>query len=583
MPCCRFLVFKRLALALVAGWPVSIAFAAPPSSFVIDGKPARATALDVVRTQSGEWPVADLGRVAAGRAYLFTYRQKPDWYSLCIVRPPDGGGTIDEHRYDVKAEGEQALTITVLPGSMKCADKGEPVTPTMARLAEAVRARRVLPYSMAAYEGFPQPNLRRLPATDVYRPDRIYGRSSSNNAIGIVSGQGGEADSSRGFLSGTDARMIAAALENDRKAFMAAAKRARLEVLYGLGLPNLVIWSDRHHQMRDPQIPFPGDRPYTNEGSLKAGDRYGDEGKWTAPAGYPYLDEIKAEGGKIYSHRRDEAHLFNHGYAYWLATGDPRAALLQQAIAAYALASNYLRSPGHYRPRFGYQRTTLNQFSALWKLSDVSANLSSVRGALFWPKARVRKINLDMWTGWKTALARLDTSKNPQNRSVSIFRGIDSNSDNAYSNFMIQAYGPEAAYLWASAGEPALLQRIAENFVLRFGEIGGARGYYGTGKGSGFPILVAGKMPYANRAGFVAWINRESPRPADSFDGSPLHYVVRGYWALALAEDAVRRGWLPPVKGLDAGIARTRQAIARTTDWKSRNTLQLKHGAVSFR
>src|SRR5690606_11420085 len=110
----------------------------------------------------------------------------------------------------------------------------------------------------------------------------------------------------------------AAALDRDGQAFTTAARQARTEVLYGLGLPNLVIWSERNHQMRDPQLPFPGDRPYTNEGSLAGGDTYGNEGSWTAPADYPYLEELGAEAGKTYSHKRDEAHLFNHGYAYWL-------------------------------------------------------------------------------------------------------------------------------------------------------------------------------------------------------------------------------------------------------------------------
>jgi len=376
--------------------------------------------------------------------------------------------------------------------------------------------------------------------------------------------------------------MIMAALGRDSKAFTAASRRARTEELYGLGLPNLVIWSSRHHQMRDPQIPLPADRPYTNEGTIRGGDNYGDEGKWTPPANYPYLEELGAQAGKTYSHRRDEAHLFNHGYAYWLATGDPRAALLQQAIMAYTLASNYLRFPDRYRARFGYQRTTLNQFSAMWKLRDLAANLSTEKGNLFWPASRARKINADMWATWKASLARLDASRNPQDRSVSIFRGIDSNSDNAYSNFMIQAYGPEAAYLWASGGEPALLRRIAENFVLRFGEIGGARGYYGTGKGSGFPILEKGQMPYSDRAGFIAWVNTAQARSSDTFDGTPVHYVLRGYWSLMLARDAARRGWLSAPSQLDAAVARTKDAISRTREWKSRPTLQIKHAAVAF-
>ncbi|WP_374596867.1 hypothetical protein [Sphingosinicella sp.] len=570
-----------LLLAAFLGGMACEAQAAQLGAIVIDGKPVRAAPLDVIRTPSGEWPIADLGRVAEGRAYLFSYRAKPDWYSLCIVRAPDGDGTIDERRYDVRVGGDE-FAVTALPGSMKCADSGEPVAPTMARVVAAVRAQRVLPYAARAFEGFPPRRKPKNGAEDVYRPDRIYGRSSANNAIGTVSGQAGEAGSSRGFLSETDARVIAAAFDRDGKAFAAAARRARVETLYGLSLPNLVIWSDRHHQMRDPQVPLPGDRPYTNEGSVSGGDDYGDEGKWTAPQNYQWLGEIGAEAGKTYVHRRDEAHLFNHGYAYWLATGDPRAAILQQAIMAYALASNYRRSAGRYVPRFTYQRTTLNQFSAMWKLRDVAANVSSGRGNIFWPKARAEKMNADLWAGWKMQLARMDVGRDVHARASSIFRGIDRDEDNAYSNFMIQAYGPEAAYLWASAGEPALMRRIAENFVLRFGDIGGAQGFYGAGKGSGFPLISNGKLPYQDRKSLIAWVASTSPHPTDSFEGAPAHYVLRGYWSLRLAADAARRGWLPPVSGLDEAVKRTERARDRTGKWKYAGLASMKHAGVPF-
>lgn len=549
------------------------------AALIIDGATMRELPLELITTPTGKWPVADLGAVADGRAYLFRFTQKPDWYSLCIVRDPDGSGTIDERRYGIVFDG-RGHVISALPGSMKCLDNGEPVRPTMARLRNAVESGRVLPYSAAAFKGWPKsPPLRSDPAAD-YLPDRIYGRSGMVNAIGAVTGAGGEYPSSRGFISGDDAVMIAAALAGDGKTFGISAARNRVQMLYGLSLPNLVIWSNRHHMLRDPQLPLAGDRPYANEGRASGFDQYGNEGKWTPPADYPYLDALGAKTGIAYAHTRDQAHLFNHGYAYWLATGDPRAALLQQAIMAYALAANYQRAPGRYRPRFEYQRTTLNQFSAMWKLRDVARNAETASGRLLWPKAQTDKMLADMWKNWRASLARLDRSPDPQDRSVSIFRGVDSNGNNAYSNFMIQGYGPEAAYLWASAGEPALLARIAENFVLRFGRIGGARGFYGTGKGSGFPILVKGQMPYRDTESFIAWVNANSPHPADSFEGAPAHYVLRGYWALRLAEDAARRGWMKPVDGLDVAIRKTETARDRTRKWKHVGITAWKHAGI---
>jgi len=135
--CCRFRLLP-LALAAFCSLQVSETAWGAPATLTIDGRAARSVPLDVIQTPSGEWPVFDLGRVAEGRAYLFTYRAKPDWFSLCIVRAPDGDGSIDDRPYDVTVDG-QTMPITVLPGSMKCADTGEPVTPTMARLAQAVR------------------------------------------------------------------------------------------------------------------------------------------------------------------------------------------------------------------------------------------------------------------------------------------------------------------------------------------------------------------------------------------------------------------------------------------------------------
>jgi len=346
----------------------------------------------------------------------------------------------------------------------------------------------------------------------------------------------------------------------------------------------LAIWSENHNLLRDPQIPLAGDRAYINEGTSSKADQLGNEGQWCAPADYPWLSQLGATADTCYSHGRDEAHLFNHGYAYWLATGDPRAAILQQAIAAYALASNYVGaySDGRYRSRFSYQRTTMNMWSAMFKLRDVAENASSSNGTILWSKARALKMVDEIIADWKTKIADMDAGTSIDQKSSSIFRGIDLNTDSAYSNFMIQAYGPEAAYLFAARGEPAMLKRVAENMVLRFGKIGGTRGYYGTGSGSGFPVTVDGAMPYTDEASFVSWVKTAGTQPMDSFNGSPAHYVVRAYWALRLAQDAVRRGWMEPISGLDEAITKMDAARAATTSWVSTDAIRWKHSGVPF-
>lgn len=565
----------------------------PPGSITIDGVRLLPVSLGSITTPTGVWPVDSLGTVDDGKAYLFRLAALPEWWSICITRAPDGSGTIAERAYQLSGfSGE--LTIRVLPGSMKCADNGDPVAPSMERLAAAVKAGRVLPYSQGAFAGWPKapafaPDKRPNKGNLTYRPDRIYGKSSSSNGIGIVDGQGSEQASSRGFLSGDDSQAIAAALAGNAAAFDKMVPVLRSGVLYGLSLPNFVIWSDGNDMLRDPQIPLPGDERYFNEGSVAP--NYGNDGKWCAPADYPYLVEIDAEAGRCYAHGdRNEAHLFNHGYAWWLATGDPRAALLLQATNAYMLASNYQRTAGAYNPRFGYQRATVNQFNALWVLRDVSQTAS---GPLLWPKARTDKMIADMWAGWKADLADMDAglSIDPAKgkpyaqeyqRSSTAVRGIDLNLDNAYNTYQAHGYGIEAAYLWARAGEPALLRRLAEHLIIRFGLIGGTRGYYGHGSGSGFAVLQGGKLPYDGTArGLVEWSKTATQWASESFDGAPAHYVLRAWWSLQMAAEVVPDAEIEGMTAAQA-LAVMDAARAKTKAWKDPGVIAWKHAAVPF-
>ncbi len=560
-----------------------------PVTVSVAGTRLSAAAMDTITTPTGTWPVSDLGPVSGGRAYLFGLASRPTWWSVCIVRyavPSDT--SVGERSYALSVSGVET-TLSVLNGSMKCIDNGEPIAPSMDRLRAAVTDKRVLPYSSAAFSGWPKsPTLatdRSVENKAGYVPGRIYGRSGMNNAIAYaITGSGGEYGSSRGFISGDDATMIAAALAGNSAVFNDAAAQNRVQTLYGLSLPNLAIWSENHNQLRDPQIPLVGDKPYINEGTSSKAEQLGNEGEWCAPVDYPWLSQLGATGGTCYTHTRDEAHLFNHGYAYWLATGDPRAAILQQAIAAYALASVYqgASTDGRYRTRFTYQRTTMNMWSAMWKLQDVAENASSSNGNILWSKARAQKMVSDVLGNWKTQLADLDSGTTVYERSSSIFRGVDLNQDSAYSNFMIQGFGPEAAYLFASTGEPAMLKRIAENMILRFGKIGGALGFYGTGSGSGFPLVVSGALPYTDEASFIAWVKSTGTLPSNSFDGAPAHYVLRAYWSLRLAQDAVRRGWMPSVAGLDDAVAKMEAARGATTSWVYRDIIDWKHAATAF-
>lgn len=517
-----------------------------------------------IKTPTGGFQVFDLGQIPDGTAY----RINDD---ALLVRWPDGDGTIDEieHVYE-------GTRFTILPGSIKSGGK-RLVEADPERLLKAVNDGRCLPYSIRAFDGWPgKPSYKAEPEY-AYAPHLIHGRSGMNSGIAYaLTGAGGEYGSSRGFIAADDVQMIAGVVDGNETQFAAAAEDCFSDVLYGLSLPNLAIWSQNHDCLRDPQVPFDGDRLYYNEGTATNGDQYGNEGSIVFAEDRP---EIGAVAGTKYTQTRDEAHLFNHGAAWHMASGDPRAALLLQATAAYMLASNYRRMSGVYNPRFGYQRSTVNQFNALWWLRDVSLHAS---GPLLWNRARADKMVSEMWSRWETMLAAMDAATDVYSRSSTAIRGIDLNSDNAQNTYQSFGYGIEAAYLWARAGRPALLRRLAEHLIIRFGLIGGTRGYYGHGSGSGFAVLVGGKMPYdGTAAGLVKWSQEATQWPADSFDGAPAHYVLRAWWGLRMAAEAVPDA---NVEGVTAemALAVMDAARAKTVKMKDVGVIDWKHAGMNF-
>lgn len=565
----------------------------PPSAdgISIDGVRLLPVSLPVTTTPTGTWPTYDLGKVAEGRAWLYRYEGKAGWWSVCIAREAryldDAAKTIAERRYELVMDGKE-VTIRALPGSVKCADNGTPVEPSADRIRQAITDGRVLPYSAKAFDGWrwrPTDTVERTTLNKLgYRPDRIYGKSASSSALPwTISGAGGEYSTSRGFISGSDAQMIAAVVDNKPAVFAEAAEKARIETLYGLSIPFQSIWSIEHQQLRDPQHPFAGDRPYVNEGTNTKFDRYGAEGKWCAPADYPYLIEVGAAAGACFDHgNRNAAHLFDHGYAYWLATGDPRAALLLQSIGAYALASAYQGgyADGRYRTVFGYQRWTINMWSAAWFLRDVATHAD---GPILWSRARATKMWTDIITDWETKIDAMDAATDGASVAMRVLGAVDFSDTGNISNFMTQGYGPEVAYLWASAGHPKMLQRMSRNMAIRFHLIGGTRGVYGKGSGSAFKMTDSVKpLPWSDPAGLAAWVNAGNTLPADSFEGAAQHTVHRAYWLLKMGEDAARRGWMPANPMIGEAIRTMEAARAVKAPNVSSGVVGWKHAGVPF-
>lgn len=549
---------------------------APSPNVAIDGQPTSFTEIEPFVTPTGTWPVS-IHRGEGFAALLFGLATDPAWWSVCIAQYADPAATaLVEAVHSVTVNGVDHR-VTAFPGSIKMLESYSPVQPDMARVVAAMEAGLIPSYHRSAFAGWGEP--RELVAQRYaaeYRPDRIYGRDSGMSAIGNVSASGGEYGSSRGFLSETDSVTIAAALAGDQGSFDFAVSLAHAETFYGLSLPNLAIFSPNHAALRDPQHPFAGDRPYINEGSRTGADVLNTNIKWIAPGDSPFLTDIGAVAGTPYSHKRDIAHLFNHGLAYWFATGDPRAALLQQAIAAYALAAPYQgpHNETDYAIRFGYQRTTLNCFTAMWKLAAVQRDCT---GGVMWSPGRIAQMVRTVLDDWEAHIAEMDASSDPKARMMSVFRAID-NGPSVMSDFMNQDYGPEVAWLFASNGRGALLTRLAENMVIRVVRIGGSRGI-DTDEGSNL-FAVDGSAVTLEEL-IVGQFDGDTS-PNDSLDGSAAHTAMRAYWLLRFAQDAVTKGWIAPVVDLDKAVEMFERWRDASPDLRYRELLAWDHAAVPF-
>ena len=221
----------------------------------------------------------------------------------------------------------------------------------------------------------------------------------------------------------------------------------------------------------------------------------------------------------------------------------------------------------------------------MYKLQDLVDN---VDGPLFWPAARAQKMVDDVYQDWLTNLAAMDAATDIYSKSSSIFYGVDvgvSSSDNAYSWYMLHEYGGEGAYMLASAGKPEALERLALNLVLRFKEIGGALGYFGPDPiPQGFRLFPSGSttLPYANEAEFVTYVTSNASKNTADFNTSPAHYIQRAYWVLKYAQDAVSRGWISDIPGLDDAVDIMWTDRGATSSWIYTAIIAWKHGGIDF-
>ena len=524
---------------------------------MIEGSARTPVAEDDFTSHSGTFPIYSLGSVTNGRAQLYrgigSYSGRWD---IMIIRDPDlSTSSVAEIEYSVVVDGEP-YTVKVSQGAAKLTTLDDLIDPSgaMARLVAAVTAKRVMPCKQSVFTGWPasptygtgnptgsnSPGTERWLSNIGYRPDRIFGRSGSNNAVGLVTGSSGDGDSSRGFISAKDMGLIGAALDGNATAFANYYRRCKEDVGWGLSMGRMVLWSSSQNTVRDPQIPFSGDAPYVTDGSRSGAQNLNPDLNWRAPYDYPYRDELDApaalitnidvsgdvivtyndalfgtnprtsspytsitfrdivgttelNGNSYYcrdvnttaktfklatgassstrvsgvgmtpyvsggvfesnaSHDRDNSHQFNHGFAWWLATGDPRAALLVQSIVAFAISGEYVGIDGiSYKCNFDYQRFTLNNLVGSYLAQDLATYAS---GSLVWPQVRNQKVANDMVASWTAKRDAMDLWPDNASKACSIYKAMDYDNGNISSWFMFAAYGPEMAYTWAINGKP---------------------------------------------------------------------------------------------------------------------------------
>lgn len=543
---------------------------APSFSVLIDGSPApEETLIDTVTTDTGVWPLYYLGAIGDLQFYRWALNSDPSWFSIMVARQPDPTLLTSTHRFtetlvNISVNGA-AQDVRVLQGSLKFYDSGIPVAATMARVNAAVAAQLLYPVDGTAFTKFPTSkgsltSDRNAMSALGYKPERIYGRDSIyDNAIGNVSSGTGENHSSRGFMSEADNRIVAAAALADSAAFAENIDRAYVECLYGLGLPHFVPWSATYHTIRDPQVPFSGEQIYSTEGStLSGGVVFNTAARWEAPADYPYLAEINATAGTAYSQTRDTSHLYNHGWALWFATGDPRIALLQQAIGAVGLgAMGTPRTAGEYNTRFNYQRLTLNMLVAAWKLAKFS--IASTNDVVFWNQTRRTHAYNSQYNNYQTKLAAMDASTAQADIVRREFKAMDSN--NLHSDFMNQQYGCHIAYFMAKDGKHGLMKRLVENIIIRVSQIGGTRGIDNgstntNSGGTGSDLYTTNSVTATTLAGIITEVfDPRTNLSNTTFDGSQSALLANTYLLLKNAQDAVARGWCPAITGLDAAVS----------------------------
>lgn len=552
---------------------------------------ARLPRLDTLTTRSGRWHLFDAGRDADRSIYVWTLDRRPNWARVMICR--------DAFTHEAGQTRELSLVITAVTlrhrgethkwrvlnpqGSCKIAQTGEPVEPNLEWVRDAAITERTV---AVLRERMWQPWRFKPYGTEEkragYDPADLGGTGSSRNYVGIISAQGGEYASSRGFYNDEDAQIVDAALHGEDAAIRAGWGRFTAVTHYLNGFPQRVVWSARNHIVRDPIFPLSGDRMWE---FADAGARKRDDVDSVLPT---------AKWGE------DTAHLRNQCWVHWIATEDPVAALCLNMQLAMGLATNYEWRWGKVGSRLaGYQayveqqRGVYNVLSSIWKMADVASRIRSETGRVIWSADRIARIKHDVFTyydnrfnkpvrearrGATTAYLRklanmifdmghFSKSKLADGTTMDVYAG---------SQFMDPQYGTAVMHLWASTGDPMALRwyRVfARRAVVRVLYMPGGRGIDSSrvGGGSSMPLGPAsGKKPvlppYADDIGYAKWV-MSIPMVrghTDNYNSNSIHTLTQIEGQLLSAIDLAKRGKIAPIADAEKAYALMQELKART-------------------
>lgn len=556
--------------------------------------PKFANELAAFTMRSGTWRV----RPSEG-GFLWTLDENPGWSSAMACN--------DTEQPKVVNVGNWSLLVP--QHACKFAQDESPVQMDGNLIRSAVNAGRWVGYDAEIAKKWPTDfgmpdrftgSLKSY-AESRYDPAGMNGTSTNDNIVGVISAAGGEHPTSRGSVDEADAQLITKAMNGESIS------------QYTTGMYNIAF----AHAGYPYQTPFTGTMlrdPQKPSSGLQFEHKINDS---------ELTDEVYSVNPEK-DWKSKPSHLFNVGWALWLATEDPRIGMLVQSSAQFSMATyhEYFRLPlmpdekgnmTDYRCNVDQDRSIYNCLNAMWKARDVAQKTRS-NDVMLWSLERTTEMyketaeqiqgimdKVSNATLEEPSLVALNAVSSPFDRShCGVFRRTDASEFVAVakSNFEDAHYGSVPMYLRAKNGEALginIISKVANHMVARVLYVGGAAGVDGRRdvRGSSLPLgpcvkngqyLEAAPLPYANLKEWAAWVdeqdivtgNGDQPSTENlNLAGAPN--TVQIAFILDAAKQLESERKIAAVTDLDAAIDALDLARKNTSNDGLRYTLWNKH------